>query len=299
MWLHTLFDSLKPQCSRTPVQHARHGAPRRRQTNRRLVIEALEQRAVPASLTLSDVSLLEGNNGTHNAVAMVSLSAPKNYAVTVKYNTANGTALAGSDYRAVSGKLTFAPGQTSKSIRIPLIGDRLVELDETFFVKLHNPIAKIADGRGVVTIMDDEPRISINSVALAEGSQGTTLVTFAVSLSAPSDNVVTVKYVTADGNATTADNDYFASRRPDIRARRNEQNLHNRGPRRHDARTGRDVLREPQRREHERTDRQRPGHRHDSGRRWLDRTAPRARSVLRSVRRRLLRLRRLLRTLLL
>ena len=164
-----------------------------------------------ASLTLSDVALLEGNDGTHSTVAIVSLSAPKKYAVTVKYNTAHGTALAGSDFRAVSGKLTFAPGQTSKSIRVPVIGDRLVESDETFFIKLHDATrAKIADGRGVVTIMDDEPRLNISDVQAMEGSSGPTPFAFTVSLSAAYDLPVTVNYTTSDGSAT-AGSDYTAA----------------------------------------------------------------------------------------
>jgi hypothetical protein len=164
-----------------------------------------------ASLRLSDVAFLEGNDGTHSAVAVVTLSAPKKHAVTVKYNTAHGDALAGRDFRAVSGKLTFAPGQTSKSIRVPVIGDWLVESDETFFIKLHDATrAKIADGRGVVAIMDDEPRISISNVSLLEGNSATTTFAFTVSLSAPNDLSVTVNYTTSDGSAT-AGSDYTAA----------------------------------------------------------------------------------------
>ena len=157
---------------------------------------------MPASLSVSDVTLIEGNAGTQNAVVTVSLSAPSTKTVTVNYSTANGTASAGSDYQAVSGKLTFAPGQTSKSILVPVIGDRLGEPNETFFVNLSGAKnATIADGQGVVTIVDDEPRISINDVSATEGNSGTTPFTFTVSLSAAHDEPVTVNYATADGTA--------------------------------------------------------------------------------------------------
>ena len=69
--------------------------------------------------------------------------------VTVAYATANGTATAGSDYQAASGTLTFAAGETSKTITVLVNGDRLAESNETFFVNLSGPTnAIIADGQG-------------------------------------------------------------------------------------------------------------------------------------------------------
>lgn len=212
MWFRTLFDSLKLGRSRTPSQRARPGTSLRRPAACRLAVEALEDRSVPASLTVSDVTLIEGNAGTQNAIVPVSLSALSPQTVTVNYNTANGTALAGSDYQALSGKLTFAPGQTSKAILIPVSCDRLGESDETFFVRIHGAKnAKIADGTGVVTVVDDEPRLSISNAVATEGNSGTTLLTFTVSLSAAYDEAVTVNFATQDGTATTADNDYVAA----------------------------------------------------------------------------------------
>jgi chitinase len=91
-------------------------------------------------------------------------------------------------------------------------GDRAAEPDETLFVKLSAAKnAKIADGTGVVTIRDDEPRVRINDASSAEGDSGTTLLTFTVSLSAAYDEAVTVNYSTADGSATTAGNDYLSA----------------------------------------------------------------------------------------
>ena len=76
----------------------------------RLALEQLEDRCVPASLSISDVTVLEGDSGTRNAAVVVSLSEPRNKTVTVNYSTADGTAAEGSDYDRVSGKLTFARG---------------------------------------------------------------------------------------------------------------------------------------------------------------------------------------------
>jgi len=78
MWFRTLFDSLKPGASRTPVQQERRSSPRRRPAACRLAVESLEDRCVPAahSLSVGSATILEGNAGSHNAAVVVSLSAP-------------------------------------------------------------------------------------------------------------------------------------------------------------------------------------------------------------------------------
>jgi hypothetical protein len=146
---------------------------------------------------------------------VVSLNTSSKKTVSVNYGTANGTATAGSDYDAVSGKLTFAPGETNKPILIPVRGDQLVESNEAFFVNLSGAKqASIADSWAAVTIVDDDdtrPRIGINDLWAQDGDSGTTPYTFTVSLSAVCDAAVTVNYATADGTATTADSDYLAT----------------------------------------------------------------------------------------
>jgi Calx-beta domain len=211
MRFRTLFDALNQDASRPPVQPVRQGASRPRPAPRRLAVEALEDRSVPASLSVSDVTLIEGNAGSQYAEVRVSLDAPSAQTVRVNYNTADGTALAGSDYEAASGKLTFAPGETSKTIRVSVSGDRLGEPDETFVVKLHGAKnAKVADGTGVVTIADDEPRLTIGDGVATEGNSGTTLMTFTVTLSAAQGEAVTVSYATANGTAIAGE-DYLAA----------------------------------------------------------------------------------------
>ncbi len=77
--------------------------------------------------------------------------------VTVDYATTDGTATAGSDYTAVNGTLTFAPGVTEQEVRVPITGDETVEPNESFFVNLSNPVNDvIADGQGEATILDDD-----------------------------------------------------------------------------------------------------------------------------------------------
>ena len=169
----------------------------------------------PPTISIGDVTVTEGNSGTTNATFNVILSAPSALQVAVNYATADGTATAGSDYQATSGTLTFAPGETSKTITVLVNGDTTVEPDETFFVNLSNPTnATIAKGQGIGVINNDDapppPSLTINDVTVTEGNSGTTDATFTATLSSSSNQTVTVQYATADGTAT-AGSDYQAS----------------------------------------------------------------------------------------
>jgi len=109
------------------------------------------------SISISDVTVTEGNTGTVSAVFTVSLSTATSSVVTVNYGTADGTATAGSDYVATSGTLTFAPGTTTQLVSVTVNGDTAPEGDETFFVNLSNAVgATIADAQGVGTIRNDD-----------------------------------------------------------------------------------------------------------------------------------------------
>src|SRR5690606_37058422 len=113
----------------------------------------------------NDVSLTEGDAGMTNAIFTVTLADATAAAlgvratvpVTVDYATADGTATAPGDYTATNGTLTFAPGETTKTIAVPVVGDTAIEPNETFFVNLSNPTnATIADGQGIGTITNDD-----------------------------------------------------------------------------------------------------------------------------------------------
>ena len=166
----------------------------------------------PPRLRIGDVTVTEGNTGTASATFTVTLAAASTQTITVAYATGNGTATADNDYQSASGTLTFAPGETTKTISILVNGDRLAEPSEKFVVNLSGATnATIADGQGTGTIVDDEPRISISGVNKAEGKKGqTTLLTFTVTLSAAYDQPVSMSFATANGTAKTSDGDYIA-----------------------------------------------------------------------------------------
>lgn len=163
-------------------------------------------------VNITDVTVTEGNSGTKNASFTVTLSAASSQTATVNFSTANGSASSGSDYQSTSGTLTFAPGQTSKTVSVLVNGDRSPESNETFLVNLSSPVnVSIVDGQGAGAIVDDEPRISISDATKKEGNgKKTTQFTFTVTLSVAYDQAVTMSFGTTDGTAKTSNGDYIA-----------------------------------------------------------------------------------------
>ena len=173
---------------------------------------------VPSStptLSIRNINVSEGDAGSTTAVFTVSLSRPIDETVTVQFSTADGTASAGSDYEAASGSVTFAPGEISKSIPIPITGDVRDEYDETLLVNLFAATnAGVADGQGVGTILDNDlpPALTINDVTILEGNSGITYAVFTVALIGASDKLqsLSFNYVTTNGTAS-AGSDYQAA----------------------------------------------------------------------------------------
>jgi uncharacterized repeat protein (TIGR01451 family) len=181
-------------------------------TKPRGVVTILNDDALP-TLSISDVTVTEGNSGTVNAVLKVTLAGQTSLPVTVKWTTTDGTAAAPGDYAAANGTLTFAPGESSKTITVAVNGDLLNEADELFNVDLSAPVgATIAKPHGVVTILNDDgaPTLSIAAVTVTEGNSGTVNAVLKVTLAGQTSLPVTVKWATADGTAA-APGDYAAA----------------------------------------------------------------------------------------
>ncbi|NOX53422.1 MAG: hypothetical protein GXP27_03090, partial [Planctomycetes bacterium] len=164
-------------------------------------------------LSVADVTAEEGVGGARTRLTfVVSLNAAATRPVQVNYATADGSARAGEDYAPVSGTLTFAPGERTKTVSVIVFGDETVEPDETFSLRLSAPVnAELADATGLATILNDDgvaPTIGVEGFTDYEGVAGQrTPFTFQVTLSRPSADPVTVQYTTVDGTAT-AGRDY-------------------------------------------------------------------------------------------
>ncbi len=133
-------------------------------------------------LSTADASASEGEAVTFTVVRLGVTSA----AVTVAYATADDTAVAATDYTAVSGTLTFAAGETMKTITVQTTEDAVNEETEVFKLRLSNPTggASIASGSEEVegTINDDEaPTVQIGGVPAKINSTTALTATFTFS----------------------------------------------------------------------------------------------------------------------
>jgi hypothetical protein len=165
------------------------------------------------SISVADVSLTEGNTGTATATFVLTLSAASGRVVTVGYATASGSADAGSDFTTATGTASFAVGSTTTSISVAVIGDSLLEADETFLMNLSAPSnATVARAQATATIHNDDglPVLSVADASTVEGNSGTKNLSFTVTLSAASITPVSVSYATGAGTAT-AGTDYVAA----------------------------------------------------------------------------------------
>jgi urease beta subunit len=111
-------------------------------------------------ISIGDVTRSEGKKGKTTLFTFtVTLSVASDQPVTMSYRTADGTATtAGSDYVAKTGTLTFAPGETTKTITIEVKGDRNKEVSETFYLDLFglSSNASFTKNRGIGTILNDD-----------------------------------------------------------------------------------------------------------------------------------------------
>jgi len=125
-------------------------------------------------VSISGASIVEGNAGRRPLIFAVALSSASALPVSVRWGVGNGTAVAGRDYVAAAGSVTFAPGETRRTITVFVLGDRLAEGDETFRVGLASPLRAVisaAAGRATGTIRDDDgpARLAAAFAGLAGG----------------------------------------------------------------------------------------------------------------------------------
>jgi subtilisin-like proprotein convertase family protein len=154
-------------------------------------------------------------SGTENGgdiTVTVNLNATSSNTVTVDYASSDGTAIAGSDYTAVNGTLTFNPNETSKTFTVTAIDDTMIENNETVTLVLSNASnATLGTARSpaTLTIIDNDSLSVDFSNNIYSGAENGGSITVTVNLGGVSPNTFTVDYASSDGTAT-AGNDYTA-----------------------------------------------------------------------------------------
>ncbi|MDQ3907731.1 MAG: Ig-like domain repeat protein [Acidobacteriota bacterium] len=154
----------------------------------------------PPSLSVSDVTLAEGNSGTTAFNFTVTLLPQSGQVVTVNYATADGTAtVANNDYKAASGTLTFNPGETTKTVTVLVNGDTVNEPDETFFVNLSNAQnASVSKAQGTGKISNDDTPVLQFSASSSSVGEGAGRVTINVTRTGDASVPVSVNFATVD-----------------------------------------------------------------------------------------------------
>jgi hypothetical protein len=127
------------------------------------------------NLSPNGQTVVEGLTSPQNLSYTVSLSSSSTQTITVQYSTANVTALAGSDYTATTGTLTFNPGVTSQTISIPILNDSVNEANETFTLKLTSPTNAILGGTATVTTTITDTLSASTTTTLAANVENLTL----------------------------------------------------------------------------------------------------------------------------
>jgi hypothetical protein len=170
-------------------------------------------------LSVCDVSIVEGNSGTKVLTYTVTLDGPAIGTEKVAVATSNGTATASSDYVALPPTvLSFATGQTSKTVSVTVNGDTTVEPNETLNLVLSAPVnATITKGVGVGTITNDDAvapppnrgKVWMGFAHMIEGRAGTSTATYTIYLDHPAVGNEKVTVTSQNGTAT-AGSDYVA-----------------------------------------------------------------------------------------
>ena len=157
--------------------------------------------------SLSTYSVKESDGA---ATITVKMNAASDLEVRVNYATQDATAIAGQDYVAASGTLIFAPGETSKTFAVTILGDLLAEPSESLKVILSNPVnAGLASPSTATLNIGDNDMLKFSlSTYTAKENAGQATIT--VKLSAVSDSEVRVDYATSDDSAA-AGQDYVAA----------------------------------------------------------------------------------------
>ncbi|MEQ8733484.1 MAG: Calx-beta domain-containing protein [Rhodospirillaceae bacterium] len=155
----------------------------------------------PAQLSTFSINNVTINEGA-TATLTITRGGGTNFSATVNYTVAPGTATAADFSQSnLSGTITFAKGETTKTISIGTVNDTIDEQAENFFVTLSNPVGgTIAAGTGTVSINPSDnvvPNVFISGVGAAEGGTAS----FTITLSQPSSVPITISYATSDGSA--------------------------------------------------------------------------------------------------
>jgi len=176
------------------------------------------------SVSVGNISLPEGNAGSTDANFTLTMSAASDVPVTIFYYTVDASAVEGTDYTGFplgaggtpAASVTIAPGDTSATVPVQILGNTKLEPDKTFFFNLvlpTSPTALLGNKTATATILNDDfSTLHVGDAAPVVESPTGTVAVFTVSLAdvgliqVPSHNSITVNYTTLDGTGVAGVN---------------------------------------------------------------------------------------------
>ena len=181
--------------------------------SQRLLVQLVQ---AESKLSVADADAHEGTDDSLDFVVTLAPASAKT--VTVRYATRNGTATTPYDYTSSFGRLTFAPGETTKTISVPMRDDDVEDSGETVTLTLSRPTnAMLADATATGTIMNTETSQTSVPAALTasfenvpESHDGDTTFSFDLAFS---ENVPDLSYTTVQAAFTVTGGTVTQARR--------------------------------------------------------------------------------------
>jgi hypothetical protein len=173
----------------------------------------IDATAGPPVLSVATSAVVKPATGTITEPFIVTLSAASLNTVTVHYATSDNSAVAGVDYVAASGTVTFPPSSTTQTINVTVNGNTKAGSDLSYSFNLSSPAYAViasSSASGIIQNPNQNPTLSMQDIAVYKPQSKTTSATLTVKLSSASPNTVTVNYSTSNGSAS-AGTDYVAA----------------------------------------------------------------------------------------
>ncbi|SIO60832.1 Calx-beta domain-containing protein [Singulisphaera sp. GP187] len=148
------------------------------------------------------------SEGAASATITITRNGGSGGTASIKFATSDGTATAGADYTAISGRIFFNPGETTKTVTIPITDDQLVEANETILLTLSEPTNGATPGTpatAILTIVDnDQSAVQFNAATYSVNEKaGTATITVTRNSGV---GTLTVGYATSNGSAQAGTN---------------------------------------------------------------------------------------------
>ena len=176
-----------------------------------LTMTIIDNDGTPGINIQSSTYVVDESAGALDVVLELSNSSSSPVSVTIQ--SSDVTALAGTDYTAISQTVVIPANQITETVSVSIINDTLYEGDETFTLQISDPVnANLSTTTAAVVTIDEDdalPKVSIGDVTQDEGNS-TNVVTFTISLDKVVGVDVSVGYMTQDSSATVLDGDYSA-----------------------------------------------------------------------------------------